>query len=506
MEQFKKGLTANLRKLGLNKDYSEEIDGLFEKGILKDGMPYKALFNTFLIHMSKRSRLFENIMKGKYIFDLTCHLNSPYVDADPNGDDLACKLEKSFLNRIEYVHVERQDSKIFIGVRFNKNIYMELKGSEVHEYLYPYRLLLFDKLVKITDYTFDQLLFSYTKPRDVKVKYAEFVEHLKTLKLPLSITFDDLLFENTNILPIFDVFIYLESSSQWPKDQDAIDCAKTAFYCQLYLKSKYRHSVSKEYCVFKYDEFYFKVRILIKSDFSAKYKVLMGLGSAVNKLDEDFHRKAHMAKTIFARLGLYPLCFDDCFVDVICLALGHGVIGDSKFVDNLLNFNFDIFGSSFDLETLKLSKDGSNTKMLKICYTNSVFSLPLPDRQIIEETKTKLRSLQIPEVLLDEDFILQADHILDFDTSEYDIVLSKKYIPGFSEIIGNITDSFDLGTPEFKEFSKGILFKMGYFYYNSLSRMLFIKAKTDVDTDLFANLLILETSFEYIKINKQTKK
>lgn len=502
MEKFKKSLAVDLGKVGLSKDYSKEVDGLFEKGLLKDGMPYKALFNTFLIHMSKRSRLFENIMKNRYTFDLTCHLSSSHVDAGLGDAELANRIERSFLNRIEYVHIERRNSKIFIGLKFSNKIYMEIKNSELQEYLYPYWLLLFDNSIKITDYAFDQLLFTYKKPKDIKIKYAEFVEHLKTLKLPLSITSDDLVFENTNILSIFDVFIYLESSSQWPRDQDAIDCAKAAFYCQLYLKSKYRHAVSKEYCVFKYRDFYFKVKILIKPDFSAKYKVLMSLGRAINKLNEDFWRKVHMAKAIFAALGLYPLHFDDYFIDVICLALGHSVIGDAKFIDVLLGFDFDVFGSSFDLETFRFSKGDSGTRVLKVCYKDSVCSLSLPDRKIVDEVKARLCSLRVPEMLFDKSFILQTDHILDMEMAEYDIVLSKEHVSGFSEIIGNITDNFDLGTPEFKEVTNGILFKMSYFYYNPLSRMLFIKARTDVDIDLLANMLILETSFEYIKISR----
>ena len=43
-------------------------------------------------------------------------------------------------------------------------------------------------------------------------------------------------FENTGILPIFDVFIYLESSSKWPKEQEAIECDKDSILLSILSK------------------------------------------------------------------------------------------------------------------------------------------------------------------------------------------------------------------------------------------------------------------------------
>lgn len=495
MDLFKKTLVEDLKKHRINKDYSKNVDNLFQNGILKENMPYKALLNTFLIHMSKSSKIFENILKNNYLFDLTCYFN----DTTKNEEEILNGLKKSFSDRLDYVHIEKNDKNIFIGLRFNKNIYSLIKNTDVEPYLYPYKLLLFDKSVKITDFTFDQILFTYTKPANIKIKYLEFIEHLKGLKLPLSITSDDLLFENTNILPIYDIYIYLESSSKWPKDQEAIDCAKTAFYCQLYSKSKYRHLINKDYCVFKYKNVFFNVKILIKPDFTDKYKTLIALGSSIKLLDENFYRKVHMTKTIFAKFGLYPLHFDNFFVDLICLMIWNNSIGDSKFIENLIKFDFNIFGCSFNLNIFKIINEDLPSKILKIIYKDTTYNYILPDKKYIEELKDKLSTLKVLNAVFNEDFVLQNDSQLELKNEDFDIVLSTSPIKDGFEIIGNVGNGFDLGTAEFKEFPSGSVNKMATFYYNPISNKLFAKSKAEIDINLLVNLLVLETSFEYGK-------
>jgi len=499
METFKKSLKAELKKHKISQCYSDTVDGLFKQGILKENMPYRALLNTFLITMSKSERVFEEILKNRYAFDLTCTIVSNDVLASHTDAQIASKIKRSFMSRLDYVHVERREAEIFLGLKFSKTIYSELKGSEFEPYLYPYKLLLFDESIKITDYRFDQILLPYQKPPNIQIKYAEFVEHLKSLKLPLSVVGEDILFENTNILPTFDVFVYLEASSQWPKDAEAVDCAKTAFYCQLYLKSKYRHAISRDWCVFKYKDLYFKIKILIKSDFTPRYNVMLALQSTVKKQGEGFYRKVHMAKMLFSKIGLYPLHLDDYLVDLVCLMVAGGAVGDAKFMENLLGFAFDFYDASFDLETLKLSKGTKSSNVLRVQYKNDTFNLTLPPREVIDELKAALRSVPTPVHLFNDELDLVTGDLFELDVSEYDVLLTRDSIPGCSEILGNITDSFDLGTPDIKEFTSSALFKMGNFYYNPLKSMLLANVKAEIDTDLFANLLILETSFGYMR-------
>lgn len=499
METFKKKLIEELRNHKISRDYTKYVDKLTEQGILKEGMPYKALLNTFFISMSESEKVFEGILKDKYAFDLTCMINTKSIGQVDSETEIASKLQRSFLKRLKYVHVECNGAEIFIGLKFTKEIYTQLKNCDLEPYLYPYKLLLFDESIKITDYKFDQPIIPYNEPSDIQIKYAEFIEHLKTLNLPLAVVGDDILFQKTNIINIFDIFIYLEASSQWPKDESAVECAKTAFYCQMYAKSKYRHSISREYCIFKYKNLYFKIKILIKSDISPRYNVLIGLQNVVKKHGCSFQRKIRMAKTIFASLGLYPLHFDDYFVDLISLVVGSEVVGDSKFIENLLSFNFDFKNDTFDLEALKLFKSTHDSEVLKIRYRNDVFNFTLPSPDLINNIKNTFKTIKNTIYTLNSDFYPQNVDLFTLDVSEYDVVLSRDSISGSVEILGNITDSFDLGTPDIKEFKVLPIFRMASFYYNPLSKILLAKIDTDTNIELFTNLLILETSFGYLK-------
>lgn len=505
MEQLKSLVCQNLKKYKINKKYDTEIEEMFEKNILNDKLPLSALYNTFILNMSKKSPIFQSILKKQDVFDLTCYLNESKLSEDE--EKIKFRIEKSFRSRMEYVYVEKINKEYFIGVKLSKDAYLEIKNSDVEEYLYPYKFMLFDKSLEITDFRFDQFMFNYNRPKNIQKIYAEFIEHLKTLNLPLSVVSDDLLFENTNILPIYEVYLYLEPSSQWPEDTEVINCAKTAFYCQMYLGSKFRHSVKKDYCVFKYRGFYFKTKILIKSDMNIKYNVHMGLNSVIKKQSVDFHRKIQMIKTIMAKIGAYPLHFDDFFVEMLCLMVGASTIGDARFLEKLFTHQFDLNGAIFDLESGKIENDTpKNENTMKIKYKNSVLNYTLPSESVYEDVFIKLMNAKIAEnILINNDFIFETDDVFKMNLDGFDAVFSKTKLDGFEEIVGVLTDDFDLGTPDFKEFAGSSISKAGVFYYDPLSKLLAVNVNEGLDLDLIVNVLILQVSFEYVKINRKKK-
>lgn len=496
MEQLKSFVYQNLKKYKIARKYDNEIDEMFEKNILNTKLPVNALYNTFILNMSKNNPIFSNILKKQDVFDLTCYLDSSKLSEDYDEDKIRFKIEKSFRNRMEYVYIDKIDKEYFIGIKLSKEAYLEIKNSDVEEYLYPYKFILFDKTLKITDFRFDQFLCNYNKPKNIQRIYAEFIEHLKVLNLPLSIVSDDILFENTNILPIYDVYLYLESSSKWPKDIEAIDCAKTAFYCQMYLGSKFRHTVKKDYCIFKYKGFYFKTRILIKNDLNIKYNIQMGLDSIVKRQTVDFQRKIHMVKTIFAKIGVYPLHFDDFFIEVLCLIVGTNTIGDARFLEKLFNFEFDLNNKAVNLETEKMEDDENRPKTMKIKYKDFVLNYRLPDEAIWNYAFRRLKDIKMPGI--NDDFVIETDNLFNLDTG-FDVVFSRAKLEGFEEIVGLLTDDFDLGTADFKEFVGTAIFKTGTFYYDPLSRILAVNINEGLDAELITNILILQMSFDYVK-------
>lgn len=509
IEQFKKNLHEDLKKHKITKNYSKDIDMMFEQSILREEMSYKSLYNTFLLRMSTQEKLFGSILKNIDVFDLTCYFQPPESLKHLTENEITLALNESFKSRAIYVYVEKQNAHFFIAIKFSKDIFISIKNQDVQEFLYPYKLLMFDKAIKITDYKFDQFLIDYLKPKCVVKTYATFIEHLKTLHLPLSIVDDDLLFQSTSILPVYDVFIYLQASSRWPKDQEAIDCAKAAFYCQLYTKSKYRNAINKRYCMFKYENVYFRIQILIKSDFNAKYRNLISLNQKIKVLDDVFYRKCHMAKKILATLGFYPLHFDDCLVDIICLIIGNNTVGDAAFLEKFINFNFELQGHVFNLDTLKLAKDDTCTEelgSLRVISRDLLCSLSFPDSAILDELGKKLKKLTVPNIgLLDEDFIIQTESILQVDFKDYDIVLSRSPLKNFEQVIGVIPSDFNLRSSYYKDFVSKKFSKLATVYYNPCENVLMANITPGSDLNLVANLLITETSFEYAKI-KQRKR
>lgn len=501
MEEFKEKISKFLKEKGIGKDYSSEIEKLYKDKLMNESMPYNASLAFFLMHMSQTCKMFENMLKKKYLFDLICRLDASKLSKSYDADQIHSLLMKKYKTRAEYVHIESENSEFKIFVKFTSEIYLPLKNEDVPDYLIPYKLLIFSDELKITDFIFEDVLFTPESPKNIHKIYAEFMEHLKSLNIPLPITSDDLLFENTSVLPFYHVNIYLPESSQWPKDQDAIECAKAAFYCQLYLKSQYRAVINKEYCVFKYKGVHFIVKILLKSDFSVKHKILTKVHEIIKTKGEIFFRKVILIKTILGNLGLYPLIFDDFLVDSLVLMVDKTFIGDAKFLKEFINFDFNLENRVLDLENQKLySHSSSNaTKSLKIAYKDLTFNMILPSSEHFTMLKEKLSKLTVLKCgLISEEFSLQTDSMLSVASKEFDFILSKDHFVGMNEIIGNFSNQFDLGTPIMKEFTGNSLSKAANFLYNPFSHTLMVKAHADFDIDLLKNLIINETSFEYI--------
>lgn len=499
MDEFKIKITELLKKNDINRDYSQEIDKLYKNNQLDESMPLHASQTVFLLQMSKSNKMFENILKNRYLFDLKCRLACSKLPTDYTPEKIQDLLLTRFKNRIEYAHVERDLNEYKISLKFSNEVYSSLKNTDVEDFLIPYKLLVFSEKLKISDFLISDILFSPEYPKAPQKPYAEFVEHLKSLKIPLKIISDFLLFENTNILPTYFVDIYLPETSQWPKEQAAVDCAKTAFYCQLFLKSQYRLAITKEYCVFKYKGFQFIVKILLKSDFTVKYKILQRVHDTIKQKGSLIYRKAIFLKTLLSKMGFYPLIFDDFLVDIIVLIIDKGFVGDSRFLEEISNFDFKLENTVFDLETLKVNKSTGNAAILKIAYKELSYNLTLPSYKYFEEMKRMLKSLKSEfKLFSSDDLILESDNKLTEDLQSYDFILSKTKRKNMKEIIGIVDHHFDLGSADPKDFSRGFLSQFAHFAYNPFDHVLMVKSKPGINIDLLKNLVVNETSFDYI--------
>lgn len=500
MEKISQYIHEQLQKHGINKNFQIEIEENWKIKQLPIDMPLIAAYNSFLMGNTNKFPIFQSILKNSYLYDISFKINSDIEKVEK-------ELKKALKDRIEYIYTEENENNNFIGIKLNENAFNSVKNLNIPSYLVPYHLIKSCDSCKTAK--FNEKLFEYKTIPGVSKKFAEFIEHLKSCNLPLSIVDYDLLFENTGVTPFYDAYVYLEESSQWPNEIEAINCAKTAFYCQLYTKSSYSVFIDKKFVVFKYKNIYFKVKILIKRDFSVKYKIKTELISTVKKQGELLHRKSRIAKTILAKLGFYPILIDDFLVDCICLIIGKDTVGDAKFIEEFLNFSFDLDNKRFLLDSLKLEQFAikemkKDIKQFKVCFKDITYNCILPKQPVIDNLKRIFKKItEADNDIFDENNMLITNSLLEPDISEYDIILSKEFFDDFRKIENGKAYEFLLGTPSIEDF----LSKFGspniFFYYSPLNEMLMIKCSDLSNIDLFINSLVTQTSFSYIKINYQ---
>jgi len=499
MEKIAENIYTKLKVAGIHQDFSKEIEDMKQKGILNEEMSLKGAYNAFLLSMGHSHPIFLKILKNEYLFDLTFRISR--LDTKTTQIFEKIKAETSYF---EYFYIlESNDDFLHLGVKFSEKIYDYDTKCDYEAHIQPYKLLAKVLEVDISELEFDQYLFPYKESPDVKKVYASFIEVLKTANLPLRIVSDDILFENTNITNLYDVYLYLEDSGKWPNDQDAIDCAKTAFYCQLYSKVSFRTFIDKKYCVFNYKGFYFKVRIILKQDFNVKYNVLMKLNAMIKAKTCHFHRKIKMIKAILANLGFYPLILDDFLVDSLSLAIRPNIVGDARFIEEFLMFDFDLDKKVLNLENAKL-ENNQGSKGFKVLWKDDCLSIGLPNDCFISEIKQSFfeaRRNFFKMTWNSRNATIDPDPFRMPCLSDYTFVLSTEQLDAsFKEIIGAMNSSdLNLVTPEYKDFIGSRMLSEAKCYYSPTLGLLMVKVNEGYNVDFIANIFILETSFSYIK-------
>ena len=73
---------------------------------------------------------------------------------------------------------------------------------------------------------------------------------------------------------------------------------------------------------------------------------------------------------------------------------------------------------------------------------------------------------------------------------------------GFDEIIGSFSSEFILGTPSPADFVGTRMHREAAMLYSPRNELLMVDVRAGYDKDLIANILIAETSFDYIRFNR----
>lgn len=534
-----------LRELGINKNYSKEILELTNNKFITDEMSLRGAYSAFLLNMSQDSTLFKNILKNEYIFDLEFIVESDlfdeiikylenipefeYIHYEPyylnaNIDDnnvISVETDKNINNTKSNITSEILDKEIdnfnkldckkyFIGIKYKNTIY---QNSKIEPYYYPYFLM--KKYLRYFNFlkpTF-KIESNINTNNNIKILFLELIEHLKSLNLPLKITDFEINFENTNITNIYNCFLHFEESN-WPKDENAVKCSKSAFYCYLYQKSNFRFFISEDFCTFFYKKIFFNIKILLKRDLNTKYKILKKIDTIYNNRNKDNFIGYYNIKLLKLVLkSYYPVHFDDFFIDIICLMISQSVIGVEKFIDEFFKKLFYIYECSisgncvfFNLDILKIEKRLDIKvidPMFKVGFDEISYCVMI-NKSIIEEIKFKYENILFSEyenlnVLNNSLKDLKVYSILN---DEYSFILSKEKIENSEEILGNNNSLLDLNTPDIYS---SVIFKYikdSRCYYDVQNNMLVVKVFKPENIDLISNIFINFTSFNYIKFNK----
>lgn len=493
MNQISDFISANLDKFEIRKNFSKEIDRMFEVGILNQKMSQKGCYSAFLLEMTKENPLFLRILKGEYLFDIKFLIKNSIFDENVKFLSENEKIDYFYHESSQLIKNENSEEdtlKYFVGIKFKPNIFKD--------YLEEYKLL--ENLnFNLNDLIFLNPVFhinnSLLSEKDPSLLFLELVQHLKGLKLPLLITDCHIRSPRTNITNIFDCYIELQNSN-WPEDLSAISIAKSAFYCDLYSKSSFRHFIHEDYCVFKYGNIFFKIKILIKRDFNKKIITQFKIDSIMKSVDCDFINKIRLLKQIL--LGFYPI-IDDFTVDSICLMIKSTSYTKfiSDFFDLLSSFSNDQL-YSLNLQSLKIETEPKKTRfngfrLLHDCFYNiSINSKNLLDSY----SSIRYYNPNSSQIALCNLFKLIEN------LENFTFVLSaSKYDQTFSEIIGAVGGDLHLIFPEIEQSVIFKFIKETSCLYDPINGLLMVDVKDGFDVDLIINMFICSTSFTYIKIN-----
>ncbi|KAK1347631.1 hypothetical protein LUQ84_002895 [Hamiltosporidium tvaerminnensis] len=485
------------------------LNHLINLNKINEFMDNLSVYKIFLLHLMKKNVVFKEILCLKQnIFDIEIEIcDKKRVKTNEITNILSKKVE----NVCEYFHISynRIEKKYFIGIKLKNNINFKTIQCVQKNVPNQFKIhfLIYENLKDIftfEKFKFNEIFFTKLIFEDEIQKYKEIIGHLKSMKLPISIVYDELIScigRGTNISnEVHESILHLETSKKWPENQKAIECAKTAFYCHIFNKSKYKNVIEREYFILEYKRSKFKFKILLKDEEMTKDRIFKGLYDFIKKKDIFFKEGVIIVKRYLECHGYLPLNLTDEMIELICLLFSNNCRNPNKIFMNFLKFEFKGFCCDLDNSTFKDIEE----KQIEVIFNKDKAILIYPE-EIIERLKF-LNSLTLKNNIFgfNLSFEIFGDKILFPSLEDYDFVLSMLERSGFSKIGNKIGNQFMLKEP----ISTSIIFptdffhdlnNFGYFFYSPNYKILMVKSKNNFEVDLLCNLILARTSFQFIK-------
>ncbi|AFM98464.1 hypothetical protein EHEL_060930 [Encephalitozoon hellem ATCC 50504] len=499
MERIEEYINGKLREYKIKVDVSSVVEELALSNKINEFMTPSSVYTVFLMHLGKDDEMYKSILNGEYLFDIEAGLNdreSLYCDRE-----LKKKITKIYGERARYVYVSTSGSKHFIGIRLSDKGYEPIAGHGGPECAIPYFLLV-DGLKEfgIGDFEWNEVIFGYRVTEDERSKYIEILEHVKKMRLPVQIIDSDAMHISTSVMNVHECYLHCGSYANWPEDEDALNCAKTALYCLIYKRSKYRSAIGYDYVLLKYRGSYFKFKIMIRRDIKAEFRVNARISEIISQESDIFKKNVRFVKAFLDCHGYFPVYFDDRLIELICLMVGKEISSFGRFFNEFLGYKIKLEGLTFNLETLKITEN--KNKRFEVVYQHDVVVVRTPPPKVIQRLNGLKKAVMAQKIeLFDGNLRLQTNKLLQPFFKDYDFVLSLSERPGFSEVKDKAKQEFLFGVPLVEELLLPSLKSKGYFFYSSRHSVLMVKVNEEYSPEELLYFLLLRTGFRYFLRN-----
>ncbi|EJW03488.1 hypothetical protein EDEG_02184 [Edhazardia aedis USNM 41457] len=467
--------------------------------------PLSQVYKNYLINLAKKRLIFRNILNKKRVFDFSFQLKTIKCEKK----NLKKMLKKSFKGRVEYIYIQKIESKYLIYIKFILNrIYKPLKTNmDISKHVIPYFLVerALSKSYNFNEITFNEFCIeNFDMQTNEKQKISEIINHLRELILPLKVIdsycFSSYYKKTLACNELHEFMLQLETSKQWPNDAEARKIAKTAFYCLIFKKSRYKHKICPDYVILKCKGSFFKFTIKLKDEMTIDI-LLHKFAEIIKGKSKIFHEAVIFMKRYLGAHGYYPLHLSDIYIEAIALYLYDNEMPIGLFVRKFMEFDFNMKSKTFNI-TLNQFHDNNYDKLC-IKLDNCCEIIDNPNRDIMRRLcllnkKVINSNLQT----ISSKFTIKNNMFFKPCLNDYDLVFSMKAKFEYESIIDRQISDFPLGVPSTLSDNRLLrdLEEFAYFFYSPTYEILMVKVFDYNNLALVTNLILLQTSFKFLKV------
>ena len=450
--------------------YTERgIMALFEHGKLTAETPLERAYEIFTASMEHPA--YALLASGRRPFDVTVLF-----------DKWKGRLEEMGARIEEKVHPEYfLVTDGFVGVKLRSRAYVFDKPIPKHAVPFQKVFRAMRKNVDFDAMTFREVLFDTPRLGDDQ-KYLELVEDLRSIDLPIRIVGDDFVGgRGTESASEYRACNLELEDREWPRDLDAIRCAKTALYCFIHRKCPHRYLLNKDFLVLRYKGTNFMVEINVEE------RALSAFRELVRRKEDSWKEGVRMVKTVLGHHGFYPIYYGDDLVDLMCMEIDEYWPG--SFFGVFVRRQFDC-DRIFLVDTLRFEPH----RDLALGYQGTKSRMAVPGSVVSARFRTLCNFFR-GEVFrpFDRSFNLVTEKYLVPNIGDYDFCLCMSKRAGFKRVEQKMRRV--IPTLEIRK-----LLDLGFFFYSVPMKLLMVRARHGIDHRLLCNVVLAKIPFEYVRI------